>query len=144
MMLRFANDEQRDAFSRACRGSVKHLASLPPDLFALATAACPTHRERSSRGGINQDPLRIRARWAGADECLLAPERQALYAIASEKAPRCKCRRCRLARAAERLARLRAGLAVGSLAGPGPDGTAYSWRDVWSEVPEAALSRGPL
>jgi hypothetical protein len=126
--MKFSDATQRGVYVRACQGNHSMFPLLPEALAQTALAALHVHNERGAVGGVNPDPLRIRARWASHAECLRTPERQALAAIAQADRPNCKCRLCRLREAAKRMQRLSLGTA-----------DPWKWGDVWAHLPEAAF-----
>jgi hypothetical protein len=116
------------------------LPLLPEDLAKLAVEANRVHNCRGSRGGSNQDPLQIRAKWGSRETCLhvVEPHELALRSIAGGKLPACKCRTCHLREAAKVMRRY---ARPATIAGRGPRSRAFVFSKVWAHFPEAALAR---
>jgi len=138
--MRFADSTQQEVFVRACKGNHHMLPLLPPDLAKLAGEANRLHNARGCRGGSNQDPLHVRAKWAARQACLrlTEPYELALHAIAGIKMPACKCRTCHLRKAAKVM---RQYARPATIAGRGPHSRAFIFSKVWAHFPEAALTR---
>ncbi len=126
--MRFADQTQREAFVRACKGDWHVRPLLPEPLRQASERAARLHNQRGSVAGCGVDPLALRAKWAPASDCEHTPERKALAAIAGT-APTCKCRLCRLREATSRYKRLSLGTSE-----------PWTWGDIWAHLPEACIA----
>ena len=104
--MRFLNQKQRDVFSSCCKGNLRRIGSLPSHLAEEAKLGKVVHDARGANGGLHQDPLAIRAKWPSFEQCSMRPEQIAFLAIVG-RTGYCKCRFCRLRRAAERIRKWR-------------------------------------
>lgn len=134
--MRFSDNTQREVFARYCKGNWRMEGLLPKHLVNAGREAQRVHAHRGTVGGSNQDPLAMRSRWSPLSDCEARPENLALAAIVG-KPILCKCRTCRLRRAAAELRRWR-------LDNPGTEPLSRAWlftNVVWAGLPEAAVSR---
>jgi len=133
--VRFSDGTQRQVFTRFCKGNWRMEGLLPPHLVQAGKEAQQVHAHRGRVGGSNQDPLALRAKWAPLSECEATPEHLALAAIVG-KPITCKCRTCRIRRAAAELRRFKATNTDGGLT------RAWIFTNVtWASLPEAAITR---